>query len=64
MRDSDEIYADAVSYTKEVGRCSISRIQRQFKVGYNAAARVVERMEREGLVSEPDNKGHRTINNN
>ena len=46
----DEKYDEAVSFVMEKGEASISMIQRRFRIGYNRSARMVERMEREGLV--------------
>jgi S-DNA-T family DNA segregation ATPase FtsK/SpoIIIE len=47
---SDEKYEEAVKFVSEKGEASISMIQRRFRIGYNRSARMVERMEREGLV--------------
>ncbi len=47
---SDEKYEEAVRFVFERGEASISMIQRRFRIGYNRAARIVERMEREGVV--------------
>jgi S-DNA-T family DNA segregation ATPase FtsK/SpoIIIE len=52
--DRDEHYEDAVRLVVESGQASISMIQRKLRVGYNRAARMVEMMEAEGLVSPPD----------
>ena len=52
--EKDEHYEDAVTLVIESGQASISMIQRKLRVGYNRAARMVEVMEREGLVSAPD----------
>jgi len=52
--DKDEHYEDAVRLVVESGQASISMIQRKLRVGYNRAARMVEVMEKEGLVSAPD----------
>ncbi len=46
----DEKYAEALDFVHEKGEASISMIQRRFRIGYNRAARIVERMEREGVV--------------
>jgi DNA segregation ATPase FtsK/SpoIIIE, S-DNA-T family len=51
---SDEMYDQAVALVIDTHQASISMIQRRLRVGYNRAARMVERMEREGLVSAPD----------
>ncbi|MBF6570236.1 MAG: DNA translocase FtsK [Candidatus Binataceae bacterium] len=50
----DELYDEAVKIVLESGQASISGIQRRLRIGYNRAARMVERMEREGLVSPAD----------
>jgi len=47
----DEMYDQAVQLVTESGQASISWVQRRLRVGYNRAARIVERMEREGVVS-------------
>lgn len=57
----DERYSQALSLIHQEGRVSISRIQRQLGVGYNTAAKLVERMEKEGIVSAPDRTGKREI---
>ncbi len=46
----DEKYQEAVNFVSERGEASISMIQRRFRIGYNRAARIVERMEQEGVV--------------
>jgi S-DNA-T family DNA segregation ATPase FtsK/SpoIIIE len=52
--EKDEYYEDAVRLVCESGQASISMIQRKLRVGYNRAARMVETMERENLVSAAD----------
>lgn len=59
--EKDEFYAAAVEFVRESERVSISSVQRKFKVGYNRAARIIEFMEEEGLVSSMDNAGKRTV---
>ena len=51
---TDEMYDQAVALVLETRQASISMIQRRLRVGYNRAARMVERMEREGMVGAPD----------
>ena len=46
----DDKYLEAVEFVQSRGEASISMIQRRFRIGYNRAARMVERMEREGIV--------------
>lgn len=55
--DLDEKYDEAVSYVIEAGEASISKVQRKFKIGYNRAARIVEKMEEEGLIATSDGTG-------
>lgn len=55
--DLDEKYDEAVRYAIEAGEASISKIQRKFKIGYNRAARIVEKMEEEGLIAQSDGTG-------
>jgi len=60
--DSDEKYAEAVAMVRRTQKCSASWLQRQLGVGYNRAAKLVERMEREGVVGPPINaRGDREI---
>jgi len=59
--DSDPMYADAVGIVKKFGKPSISLVQRHLKIGYNRAARLLERMEKEQLVSPMDSHGVRSL---
>jgi len=52
--DYDERYDDAVALVAQTRMASISMIQRRLRVGYNRAARIVERMEKEGVVGPSD----------
>jgi S-DNA-T family DNA segregation ATPase FtsK/SpoIIIE len=52
----DPVYDKAVAVVAQAGYCSISHIQRQLSVGYNKAAKLVERMEQEGVVGPPSGK--------
>jgi S-DNA-T family DNA segregation ATPase FtsK/SpoIIIE len=52
--DYDEKYDEAVAFVAETGQASISLIQRRFRIGYNRAARIVEKMEEEGIVGPSD----------
>lgn len=58
---ADPLYPAAVQAVLDNKRVSISMIQRILKLGYNRAARFVETMEGEGIVSAPDYKGDRKI---
>jgi S-DNA-T family DNA segregation ATPase FtsK/SpoIIIE len=57
----DEKYEDAVNLVMETRRASISMLQRRLRVGYNRAARMIEMMERQGLVSETDGSKPREV---
>jgi DNA segregation ATPase FtsK/SpoIIIE, S-DNA-T family len=57
----DEMYDAAVRVVTESGKASISFVQRRLQVGYNRAARMVEMMEREGVVSTADHRGVREV---
>lgn len=59
--DEDPFYADAVVLVRAQKRASISLIQRTFQIGYNRAARLVERMETEGVVGAQDEAGNRSV---
>ncbi len=59
--ESDELYDDAVRFVTETRRASISSVQRRFKVGYNRAARMIEVMERSGVVGPVQSNGSREV---
>jgi S-DNA-T family DNA segregation ATPase FtsK/SpoIIIE len=50
----DEKYDEALAYVTRTGQASISLIQRKLRIGYNRAARIIERMEEEGIVGPSD----------
>jgi S-DNA-T family DNA segregation ATPase FtsK/SpoIIIE len=50
----DEKYDEAVAYVSRTGHASISLVQRKLRIGYNRAARIIERMEEEGIVGPSD----------
>jgi len=50
----DEKYQEAVEFVASRGEASISMVQRRFRIGYNRAARIIERMEQEGIVGPSD----------
>ncbi len=52
--DYDELYDQAVALVAEIRQASISMLQRKMRVGYNRAARMIERMEKEGVVGASD----------
>ncbi|KAF0138068.1 MAG: DNA segregation ATPase FtsK/SpoIIIE S-DNA-T family, partial [Rhodospirillaceae bacterium] len=57
----NNLYVQAVNIVLRERKCSTSFIQRQLQIGYNRAARIVERMEAEGLVSRPNHIGKREV---
>ena len=57
----DELFNEAVKVMRESGKTSISYIQRQLSIGYNRAANIVEQCEKQGILSEPNAKGVRTL---
>ena len=57
----DELYDRAVAFIAQQGKASTSMIQRQFKIGYNRAARIIECMEREGVVGPQDGSRPRKV---
>ncbi len=59
--DYDELYDKAVAIVTESRRASISGVQRRLKIGYNRAARLVEMMESQGIVSAPLHNGNREV---
>ncbi|MGK7295411.1 MAG: DNA translocase FtsK [Candidatus Wenzhouxiangella sp. M2_3B_020] len=59
--ESDELYDKAVAYVLESRRASISGVQRQLRIGYNRAARLIEEMEAQGIVSAPEQNGQREV---
>ncbi len=58
---TDDIYAQAINIVLRDKKTSISYIQRQLRIGYNRAADLIERMEREFIISEPNHQGRREI---
>ena len=59
--EADVLYDEAVAFVTQSRRASISSVQRRFKVGYNRAARLVEEMERAGVVSSVESSGAREV---
>lgn len=54
-------YSSACAAVKEHNKASVSWLQRQLGVGYNAASKFIERMEQDGFISAPDHVGRRTV---
>ena len=61
VEDSDPLFDEAVRIVTESRRASISGVQRRLKIGYNRAARMIEEMERIGVVSAAETNGNRTV---
>jgi len=59
--EMDDKYNEAADLVAEKGKCSVSMVQRYLRIGYNRASRIVEQMERDGLVSAPGAGGVRTV---
>ncbi|NRB25408.1 MAG: DNA translocase FtsK 4TM domain-containing protein [Shewanella sp.] len=59
--DTDALYDEAVAFVTETRRGSISSVQRKFKIGYNRAARIIEHMEAQGVVSSQGHNGNREV---
>ena len=59
--EMDALYDEAVAIVTESRKASISYVQRRLKIGYNRAARLIEEMERIGIVSPPETNGSRTV---
>lgn len=57
----DPLFDQAVAFVIDKRRASISGVQRQFRIGYNRAARIVEQMELQGIVSPPGHNGNREV---
>ncbi|CAG75547.1 cell division protein [Pectobacterium atrosepticum SCRI1043] len=57
----DPLFDQAVGFVVDKRRASISGVQRQFRIGYNRAARIVEQMEAQGIVSSPGHNGNREV---
>ena len=60
-KDVDELYDKAVSIIIDQQKVSTSFVQRYLQIGYNRAARIVEKMEEDGYISEPSHSGKRNV---
>lgn len=61
LGEQDELYEQAAKHVRQLGRVSISNIQRTLRIGYNRAAHLVEAMEHRRVVSPPDHRGDRKV---
>ena len=59
--EQDPMYDDAVACVLKTRKATISSVQRYLRIGYNRAARLIDQMEADGIVSAPENNGNRTI---
>jgi len=57
----DELYGEAMDIISRAGRASTSLLQRRLKIGYNRAARIMEQLEAQGVVSPADHQGNREL---
>ena len=60
-KNIDELYEQAVSIVIQQQKVSTSYIQRYLQIGYNRAARIIEKMEDDGIISEANNSGKREV---
>ena len=61
LNDKDELYQTAVEIIKSEGKASTSFLQRKLQIGYNRAARIIDMMEAEGIVSKANHVGKRDV---
>jgi len=59
--DYDVLFDEAIAIVTETGNPSISYLQRRLKIGYNRSARIIERMEHDGIITPPDHRGVRKV---
>nr|WP_136252229.1 DNA translocase FtsK [Ningiella ruwaisensis] len=59
--DYDAFYDEAIAFVTETRKVSVSSIQRKFRIGYNRAARIVEQMEMDGVISSAGHNGNREV---
>ena len=59
--ERDELYQDALNIIKTEGKASTSLLQRKLQIGYNRAARIIDMMEEEGIVSKANHVGKRDV---
>jgi len=59
--EDEALYREAERIVRQTGQPSISLLQRRLRIGFNRAGRMIDRMEREGIVSAPDARGHRAV---
>lgn len=58
---SDPLFREALIFVQDSGRATVSAVQRQLKIGYNRAARIVDALEAEGIITAPNSNGEREV---
>jgi S-DNA-T family DNA segregation ATPase FtsK/SpoIIIE len=58
---SDPLYAEVIAFVRQQGKASVSLVQRRFRIGFNKAARFMEQMEKDGIVSPADGSKPRQV---
>ena len=61
LKENDPLMEEAIQFVIDTQKVSISAIQRQFRIGYNRAACIVEKLEADGIVSPPGHNGNRIV---
>ena len=61
QNDKDELYQTAIDIIKSEGKASTSFLQRKLQIGYNRAARIIDMMEADGIVSKANHVGKRDV---
>ena len=59
--DKDELYQQALEIIRSEGKASTSFLQRKLQIGYNRAARIIDMMENDGIVSKANHVGKRDV---
>ena len=59
--ESDELYSKALDIIKSEGKASTSFLQRKLQIGYNRAARIIDTMEDDGIISKANHVGKRDV---
>ena len=62
INNNDDLYERALEIIRNDKKCSVTHLQRKLQIGYNRAARLIEEMENNGIVSAPNQNGKRIIN--
>ena len=57
----DELFSEAVEFVRQEQKCSVSMLQRRFRIGYNRSARIVDEMEKRGIVGPQEGSKPRKV---